>query len=118
MGQKGYNSAKYCQEVLITLVDEINTAKTNHKKGALLSLDIRKAFDTISHQYINKAYRFFNFGENFIKWLNLIGTNRKACIILENGLYSSFLIWKEETLKVIPLRLIFLISDTKFYSLN
>ncbi len=90
MGQKGYNSAKYCQEVLITLVDEINTAKINHKKGALLSLDIRKAFDTISHQYINKAYRFFNFGENFIRWLNLIGTNRKACIILENGLYSSF----------------------------
>ena len=90
MGQKGYNSAKYCQEVLITLVDEINTAKINNKKGALLSLDIRKAFDTISHQYINKAYRFFNFGENFIKWLNLIGTNRKACIILENGLYSSF----------------------------
>jgi hypothetical protein len=55
-----------------------------------LSLDIRKAFDTISHQYINMAYRFFNFGENFIKWLNLIGTNRRACIILENGQYSTY----------------------------
>jgi hypothetical protein len=36
------------------------------------------------------AYRFFNFGENFIKWLNLIGTNRRACIILENGLFSEY----------------------------
>jgi hypothetical protein len=115
MGQKGYNSAKYCQEVLITLVDEKNTAKINHKKGALLSLDIRKAFDTISHQYINKAYRFFNFGENFIRWLNLIGTNRKACIILENGLYSSFFYLEKVTLKVTPLRCTFLISDNKFY---
>jgi hypothetical protein len=72
MGQKGYNSEKYCQEVLISLVDEIETARQNRKNGALLSLDIRKAFDTISHQYINMAYKFFNFGENFIKWLNLI----------------------------------------------
>ncbi len=35
MGQKGYNSAKYCQEVLITLVDEINTAKINNKKRSI-----------------------------------------------------------------------------------
>jgi hypothetical protein len=90
MGQKGYNSEKYCQEVLISLVDEIETARQNRKNGALLSLDIRKAFDTISHQYINMAYKFFNFGENFIKWLNLIGTNRKACIILEGEMYSKF----------------------------
>jgi hypothetical protein len=72
------------------LVDEIETAKTEKKNGALLSLDIRKAFDTISHSFINKCYKFFNFGENFIKWLNLIGTNRKACITLENNMYSNF----------------------------
>jgi hypothetical protein len=90
MGQKGYNSEKYCQEVLISLVDEIETAKLNNKNGALLSLDIRKAFDTISHQYINMAYKFFNFGDNFIRWLNLIGTNRKACIIMESEMYSNF----------------------------
>jgi hypothetical protein len=72
------------------LIDEIQTAKVNNKKGALLSLDIRKAFDTISHTFINQCYKFFNFGDYFIKWLNLIGTNRKACIILENNMYSSF----------------------------
>jgi hypothetical protein len=32
VGQKGYNSSKYCQEVLIMLVDEIETAKTEKKK--------------------------------------------------------------------------------------
>ncbi len=85
VGQKGYNSQKQCQEVLISMLDEIQTARINKSKGALLSLDIRKAFDTISHNFINQAFRFFNFGENFIKWLNLIGTNRRACIILENG---------------------------------
>jgi hypothetical protein len=40
VGQKGYNSSKQCQEVLITLIDEIQTAKFMKKKGAILSLDI------------------------------------------------------------------------------
>jgi hypothetical protein len=39
---------------------------------------------------LQQAYKFFNFGPNFIKWLNLIGTNRKACIILGDGSYSEF----------------------------
>jgi hypothetical protein len=55
---KGYNSEKYCQEVLISLVDEIEMARVNNKNGALLSLDIRKAFDTISHQYIKGLINF------------------------------------------------------------
>jgi hypothetical protein len=76
--------------VLISIIDEIQTAKITKKNGALLSLDVKKAFDTISHQYINACYRFFNFGEYFVKWLNLIGTNRRACIILENDMYSDY----------------------------
>jgi retron-type reverse transcriptase len=53
-------------------------------------LDIRKAFDTISHDYLLKAYKFFNFGDNIIRWLQVIGTNRRACVILENGLFTKF----------------------------
>jgi hypothetical protein len=76
--------------VLIGIVDSINHLNYRNKKGALLSLDIKKAFDSTSHHYLQEAYRFFNFGPNFIKWLNLIGTNRKACIILDDGSYSDF----------------------------
>jgi hypothetical protein len=90
VGQKGYSSTKQCQEVLINIIDSIQSCKANGKSGALISLDIRKAFDTISHDYLLKAYRFFNFGDNIIRWLQVIGTNRRACIILENGMYSKF----------------------------
>jgi hypothetical protein len=90
VAQKGFPSTKYCQEVLIGLVDSINSLKHRKKSGALLSLDIKKAFDSTSHSYLQQVYNFFNFGPNFIRWLNLIGTNRKACIILENGVYSEF----------------------------
>jgi hypothetical protein len=74
----------------VGLVDSINIISKQKKNGAVLSLDIKKAFDSTSHSYLQMAYQFFNFGPNFIKWLNLIGTNRKACIILGNGMYSEF----------------------------
>jgi hypothetical protein len=90
VGQKGFSGKKYCQEVLISIVDSINHLKFRGKNGALLSLDIKKAFDSTSHSYLQQVYNFFNFGPNFIRWLNLIGTNRKACIILGNGTYSEF----------------------------
>ncbi len=90
VAQKGFSSTKYCQEVLIGIVDSINHLKYKRKQGFLLSLDIKKAFNSTSHSYLQEVYKFFNFGPNFIRWLNLIGTNRKACIIMENGLYSEF----------------------------
>jgi hypothetical protein len=92
VAQKGFffSSTKYCQEVLIGVVDSINHINFRKKHGALLSLDIKKAFDSTSHSYLQQVYKFFNFGPNFIRWLNLVATNRRACIILENEVYSEF----------------------------
>jgi hypothetical protein len=88
--QKGFSGSKYCQEVLIGIVESIHTVRHSGRQGALLSLDIKKAFDSTAHAYLQQVYRFFNFGPNFIRWLNLVCTNRRACIILENELNSDF----------------------------
>jgi hypothetical protein len=74
VGQKRFSGSKYCQEVLISLVDSINHLKFNNEKGAILSLDIKKALDSTSHSYLQAVYEFFNFRPNFIRWLNLIWT--------------------------------------------
>jgi hypothetical protein len=52
-------------------------------------VDQAKAFDSVDHQYMEKVFRFFNFGEKFIFWLRTIGTNRKACVILSDGKTSN-----------------------------
>jgi hypothetical protein len=59
---KGYSSTQQCQEVLISVLDIISKCKNARKRGAVLSLDIRKAFDTVSHQFLSKVLDFFNFG--------------------------------------------------------
>ena len=83
--QKGYSCTKRCQEVLIEIIEGINNCKIKQKKGALLSLDIRKAFDCIGHEYLDRVLSFFNFGPNFKKWLKLLSTDRLATIILDNN---------------------------------
>ncbi len=90
VAQKGFSSSKYCKEVLIRIVDSISSLNFRKKSAAVLSLDIEKAFDSTSHTYLQNVYGFFGFGPNFIRWLNLICTNRRACIILDNGFYSDF----------------------------
>ncbi len=57
VAQKGFSSTKYCQEVLIGIVDSINSLKHRKKSGALLSLDIKKHLIVhpiaICNRYIN-----------------------------------------------------------------
>ncbi len=77
VAQKGFSSTKYCQEVLIGIIDSINHLKFMKKQGVLLSLDIKNAFDSTSHLYLQEVYKFLNFGPNFIRWLNLT-LNRAA----------------------------------------
>jgi hypothetical protein len=39
-----------------------------------------KAFDTLSHDFVDLTYKFFNLGPVIRRWLNLLGNNRTACI--------------------------------------
>ncbi len=88
--QKGYSTTRQCQEVLISVLDIISNCKHQNRHGAVLSLDIHKAFNTVSHQYMKKVFGFFNFGPYISKWLTILCTNRQACIILEDDLTTDY----------------------------
>jgi retron-type reverse transcriptase len=90
VGQKGYSKTKQCQEVLISIINGISKCKKNKIKGAILSLDIKKAFDSISHSYLRAALKFFNFGDNFIRNILTLSTGRRASIILEDSSLGKF----------------------------
>ena len=84
--QKGYANGRYCQEVLMSVVDTIENCKNIGKKGAMLCLDIQKAFDSISHGYLKNVFQFYNFGPNISRWLTLLSMNRAARIVLDTDL--------------------------------
>jgi hypothetical protein len=81
--QKGYNSERYVQEVLINVCETIAHCKTDHIRGSVLAVDMAKAFDSLNHEFIKAVYKFFGMGENIIKWLSLLGNRRQTCIIMD-----------------------------------
>jgi exonuclease III len=86
--QKGFTSSRNIQEVLINVYEAIGFAKKNNLCGALISVDMAKAFDTVSHVYLEECYNFFNFGPIFINMLKTVGNSRTACIVMDDGTLS------------------------------
>ncbi len=88
LSQKAYNKKRYIQESLINTIDTIRHCEHNGVGGAILSIDQKKAFDSVYHGYMREVYRFFGFRPDFIKLLETIGINRTARIIFCDNQYS------------------------------
>ena len=56
--------------------------------GLAVAIDFEKAFDSLDWEYLNKALSAFNFGESFIKWVNIFYRNIQSCV-MNNGFSST-----------------------------
>jgi hypothetical protein len=90
LDQKAYNKNRYIQEALINTINTIKHCEKNNVSGVMLSIDQKKAFDSVYHGYMREVYRFFGFGEKFIFLLELIGTNRTARVMLDGSVSREF----------------------------
>ena len=86
--QKGFNKNRYTQEVLINVWESIAYCKENQVKGAILAIDMAKAFDTLSSEFLEEVYKFYGIGPSMRRWLHIIGNNRYACIRMCNDKLS------------------------------
>jgi hypothetical protein len=82
--QKGLTKSRFIQEVIINIMETMEYSKKRGIKGVLVSIDQSKAFDSVSHDYMEKVYDFFGFGERIKKWLKTIGTGRTASVELSD----------------------------------
>ena len=53
----------------------------------IILIDFHKAFDSLSHKYINECLKMFNFGQSIRRWVSLFFCNRELTkkILLEQG---------------------------------
>jgi exonuclease III len=86
--QKGYNNQRYVQEVLINVCETIKYCRASGTRAGVIAVDMAKAFDTLDQRFIEQVYKFFGMGNNIIRWLQLFGNRRQACIALEDQIYS------------------------------
>ena len=90
--QKGFVEGRYIGEVIRTTYDIIQYAKKFNKTGLLLLIDFEKAYDSISFKFINKTLQSFNFGEDLIKWVNILLNDFKAVINHCGNISETFVI--------------------------
>ena len=64
--------------------DIMDYTKTENLPGILLSLDFKKAFDTLEWPYINKVLDTLNFGEGIKRWISVFYANIETAV-LNNG---------------------------------
>ena len=64
--------------------DILEQTKTENKSGILLSLDFKKAFDTLEWSFIQNTLSLFNFGESIKRWVTILYTNIESAV-LNNG---------------------------------
>ena len=55
--------------------------------GYLLTVDIKKAFDSLDHDFLLFVLKKFGFGENFIHWIKVLLNKQQSCVI--NGGFTT-----------------------------
>ena len=78
--QSGFVNGRYIGDCIRNTFDMMEWAKNKKKTGLLLLIDFRKAYDSISFKFIGNALLYFGFRNNYIKWINILLNNFKACI--------------------------------------
>ena len=73
------------------VVDYVNQ---KNLRLVLLSLDFKKAFDNVSHEFLFKVLKSFGFGSTFIKFVQLLYTDIKSQVIVNGFCTKSFPIRK------------------------
>lgn len=89
LDQRGFLKDRYMEENTRLVYDLIHYCKENKLDGLLLLIDFEKAFDSVEWSYIVKLLRKYNFGDDFIRWFNIVYSDAQSCVI-NNGNYSEF----------------------------
>ena len=72
--QSAYVQGRYIGENARTILDIFEYCENYDHEGILLFLDFEKAFDSVEWNFLFQTLKKINFGDKFIKWMNILYT--------------------------------------------
>ncbi len=87
--QSGFLRGRFIGENIRLILDTLEFTEEEDIPALLISLDYEKCFDRLEWSAIVGALRYFNFGENFIRWVTLLYNNCESCTT-NNGYASEW----------------------------
>ena len=88
--QKAYSKTKVIHEALMNILQFIKKGKLENKRLALLAIDFKKAFDSVSHEYILEILKFYNYSDYMIKIVRTTMKKKMAGVMTESGISTFF----------------------------
>ena len=85
--QTGFIDGRFMGDTTRLIYDLIQITEDKQIPGLLMLIDFEKAFDSLSWNFLYKTLSFFNFGQNFIHWIQTLNTNVTASV-LQCGFFS------------------------------
>ena len=82
--QFGFMKGRYIGENIRLAADLIDFTIEENIPGLIFNIDFKKAFDSISHEFMYKCLKRFGFGDGLINWVKLTHKNAKARVV-NNG---------------------------------
>ena len=87
--QKGFIKGRNISDLIRLIDDSLMIARQHSLPGLMVSVDFRKAFDSVSKHSIMNALNIFNFGPTMIKFISVLINNNESSV-RNGGWYSSF----------------------------
>ena len=82
--QSGFMKGRNIGHNIRFILDIIEYTELNDIPGTILLIDIEKAFDSVSHNFLFQTLNQFNFGKNFINSIKTLYSTRQS-YVMNNG---------------------------------
>ena len=79
--QTAYVKNRYIGEIGRLIFDIIQISDCFSITDFLVTMNIEKAFDSISHSFLNSVLKKLGFGKNFITWIEILLKDQQSCVI-------------------------------------
>ena len=76
--QKAYIEGNIIVSCIINILCLIEHTNRKKLESLILLIDFKKAFDSLTHKYIDNCLKMFNFGQSIQRWISLFISNREA----------------------------------------
>jgi exonuclease III len=87
--QNGFVPGRFIGANIIRTLDILETCNEDQIEGLLINIDIEKAFDSVSWDFMYKALKSFNFPDEFVNMIRCLYNNLEICT-MNNGNSSRF----------------------------
>ena len=78
--QVGYLKERNIGDAIRLIEDMIFHTSNLKIQGFLLAIDFEKAFDSVSHVFLQKVLHSYGFGPTFCEWIKILYTNAQSCV--------------------------------------